>query len=365
MRPDKVEARFAGYVYRNAPRNVYWEMTQACDLACVHCRARAQPNAHPNELSTEEGRALIDSVARMGSMLVLTGGDPLKRHDLFELMAYARERKVPVSVTPSTTPTLTADAVQRLSEASIAAMGVSLDGPRAEIHDAFRKVPGTFDCSMRALEAAREARIPVQVNTTITAATLPHVQGIYELLRDRACPPVKRWSLFLLVPVGRGTALDVPTPEQVEELFEWVYDHAGQAPFRIGTVEAPHYRRYWIERKLAEGAEADVGRHALSMGFGIRDGNGVVFVSHLGEVFPAGFLPYPSLGNVRDQPVDRIYRDAMALHQLRDADAFKGRCGRCEYRWACGGSRARGYSMTGDFVGEDPLCGFEPGSRDS
>ncbi len=360
VRPLKIEGQFPGYVYASAPRNVYWEMTRACDLACSHCRAEAQPCSHPQELTTEEGKRLIDSVARMGSMLVLTGGDPLKRPDLFELIDYGVHKGVPVSVTPSTTPTLTDDVIHRFKRAGIAAMGVSLDGPNAEVHDAFRNVKGTFDCSMRALAAARDAGIPVQVNTTITARTLPHVEAMYELLREHAAPPVKRWSLFLLVPVGRGTALSVPTPQQIEELFAWVYRIAPDAPFRVGTVEAPHYRRYWIEQKLREGRQADVERRALAMGFGIRDGNGVIFVSHLGDVYPAGFLPYPLLGNVRKTALDELYRSSEALGRLRDADQLHGRCGRCEYRFACGGSRARGFSMTGDVLGEDPLCAYEP-----
>jgi radical SAM protein with 4Fe4S-binding SPASM domain len=239
----------------------------------------------------------------------------------------------------------------------MAALGVSLDGPSAEVHDAFRGVAGTFDRSMAALSWAREFHIPVQVNTTVTADTIRHLPAMFDLLVGRATPPVRRWSLFLLVPVGRGTGLGIPSAALIEELFGWVYRVAADAPFHVGTVEAPHYRRYWIQRKLAEGMPpAAVAAAGKRMGFGVRDGNGVIFVSHRGEVFPAGFLPYPSVGNVRDTPLSTLYRTAPALLRLRDMDALRGPCGLCSFRWACGGSRARAYAMTGDAMETDPFC---------
>ena len=361
IHPKLVDEQIPGFIYEDAPRNVYWEMTRACDLECKHCRADAQHERDAGELTTEQGKALIRSVKEMGSMLILTGGDPMKRDDLFELMAYARAEHVPLAITPSTTPTLTEPVMKRFSEIGVAAVGISLDAPTAPVHDGFRQVDGTFAGSMNALEWARKYKLPVQVNTTVTAGTLPHLPALYKLLRETASPPVRRWSLFLLIPVGRGMALDTPTPAQVEELFAWVYKEAASAPFHVGTVEAPHYRRYWIEQKLASGTSIeDIGKRAGMMGFGVRDGNGVVFVSHVGEVYPAGFLPYPLLGNVRDRSLREIYADSPALHELRDANSLRGRCGRCEYRFACGGSRARAYAMTGDVLGDDPLCDYQP-----
>jgi radical SAM protein len=359
--PRKVGGPYPGYVYAQAPRNVYWEITLACDLACRHCRANAQHERDPAELSTDEGKALVESVKELGSLLILTGGDPMKRADLFELMEFARGLHVPVAITPSTTPTLTRPVVSRFAEIGVTAMGISLDGPSAEIHDGFRNVAGTFDCSMRALAWAKEFDIPVQVNTTVTADTIPHLQAIYDLLRERAAPPVRRWSLFVLVPVGRGVELGVPTAEQIEDAFAWVYDVAADAPFHVGTVEAPQYRRFWIQQKVADGATPeDIDRLAGRMGFGVRDGNGVIFVSHKGEVYPAGFLPFPLLGNVRERSLTELYRHSPALQALRDATQLKGRCGVCEYKWACGGSRARAYAMFGDPQQEDPLCVYQP-----
>ena len=360
----KVGDEYPGFLYERAPRNVYWETTIACDLACQHCRASAIPHRDPSELSTEEGKALMQEVKELGSMLVLTGGDPLKRPDLFELIEYARSLPIQVSITPSTTPQLERETVVRFRELGITAMGVSLDGPTRELHDGFRNVPGTFEYSMRALRWARELGIPVQVNTTVTASTLPHVSKMYALLRDEAAPPVRRWSLFLLIPVGRGSGLDTPSAEDVERLFGWVYSIAEDAPFRIGTTEAPHYRRYWIQQSLREGASLEeIERRARQMGFGIRDGNGVVFVSHRGEVYPAGFLPYPLLGNVRDRSLVDLYRNSDALRKIRDPAHYRDRCGACEFKWVCGGSRARAYAMTGDALGEDPLCIYDPTSR--
>ena len=356
-----VGSRFPGYVYDHAPRNVYWETTLACDLACKHCRADAIRYRDPLELTFEEGKALLEEIKRLGSMVILTGGDPMKRPDLFDLIAYAREIKVPVSITPSTTPTVTREVVHRFKELGVAAMGVSLDGPTAELHDAFRGVPGTFAHSMDALAYAREARMPVQINTTVTADTIAHLPDMYELLKTSASPPVRRWSLFLLVPVGRGSALGMPSAERIEKLFEWAYDTAQEAPFHIATVEAPHYRRYQIQRKLAEGAsDEEITKLGKRLSFGMRDGNGVIFVSHQGDVFPAGFLPHPLLGNVRETSLTEIYRNAPELAALRDMDALQGKCGRCEYRWSCGGSRARAYATTGSLMESDPFCAYEP-----
>jgi AdoMet-dependent heme synthase len=349
------------YVHGRAPRNVYWEVTIACDLACKHCRAEAMPERDPAELSTEQGRALIDDVKTMGSLLVFTGGDPMKRPDLFELMAYARSVDQPVAITPSTTPTLTREVVRKFAELGVVTMGVSLDGPNAAVHDAFRGVEGTFAVSQRALEWAREAEIPVQVNTTVCRQTLPHVRGLFELLRGYA-PPIIRWSLFILIPTGRGSMLESLTASELEELFSWVLAMSEDAPFHMSTVEAPHYRRHWIQAKFRRGMPWSAVREAgRRMGFGMRDGNGVIFVARNGDVFPAGFLPYPLIGNVKRDQLSVLYSTSPALLGLRDMDLLTGKCGRCEFRWLCGGSRARAYATSGNVLGPEPMCVHQPG----
>ncbi len=345
------------YLYSDAPRNVYWEMTIACDLVCKHCRAESIPCRDPQELTTEDGKALMRDVKTMGSMMILTGGDPMKREDLLDLIAYARDIRLPLGITPSTTPTLTRDIVRQFRMLGVAAMGMSLDGPNAEVHDTFRGVPGTFEHSMKALQWAKEFHLQVQVNTTVTQETLPHLPSLYRLLREEAYPPVRRWTLFLLVPVGRGATLGLPSAEDVENLFAWVYSLSRDAPFHVSTIEAPHYRRYWIQRKLEEGLSfEEIQRLGKRMGFGVRDGNGVIFVSHKGEVYPAGFLPAPFLGNVREKLLSDIYRNSPLLMELRDMDRVTGKCGCCEFRWICGGSRARAYAVTGNYLAEEPLC---------
>jgi len=349
------------FVFAQAPRNVYWETTIACQLACQHCRAEAISCRDPEELTTDEGYRLIDSVKALGSLLVLTGGDPLERADLLDLIRYARSIHVPVAVTPSTTPTLTRATVATLKELGITALGVSLDGPSAEVHDQFRGVPGTFQHSMNALGWAREMGTPVQINTTVTSWTRPHLQALYELLATSASPPVRRWSLFLLIPTGRGASLGALSAGEVDELFAWAYRVSKDSPFHVSTVEAPHYRRHWIEQRLTEGVPVEsVFQQGGRQGFGVRDGNGVIFVARNGNVYPAGFLPHPLIGNVRQTPLDDLYRNSPLLTGLRDMDQLTGKCGRCQYRWLCGGSRARAWAKTGDLLGDDPACTYEP-----
>lgn len=356
MAPDTFRPDF---IYGEAPRNVYWETTAACDLACAHCRAEASPERSPDELTTEQARQLIVDIRRMGSMLILTGGDPLKRDDLFDLIAYARELGVPVSITPSTTPLLTEESIRRFHELGVAALGLSLDGPNAAVHDTFRRIPGTFERALDALRWARTHHLPVQVNTTVTAHTLKTLPELWRLLAEEQSPPVRRWSLFLVIPVGRGTKLDGLSPRRVDQLLDWVYSIARAAPFHTSLVEAPLYRRYWVQRRRAEGASPEeLDRHSKHMGFGVRDGNGVVFVSRRGDVYPSGFLPL-GVGNVLERPLSEIYRGS-ELSRLRDMNQLQGRCGRCEFRWICGGSRARAYAVTGDPLESDPVCNYEP-----
>lgn len=262
MKPEEFPIDFC-----ERPYVVIWELTQACDLACVHCRASAQSRRNPLELSTEEGKRLIDQIAQMQvPVFVLTGGDPIKRPDLFELIEDATSVGVRVSLTPSATPLLTRDVIQRLKQSGLARLAVSLDGSYREVHDAFRGMSGSFDRTMNAIEWANQVGLPVQINTTFT--------------------------------IGR----------------------------------APR---------------------------GLNDGKGFIFVSHLGEVFPSGFLPF-SAGNVRSDPLRRIYRESSIFQQLRDDSRLGGKCGACEYRHICGGSRARAYALTGDPLAEESCCSYVP-----
>lgn len=346
--------------YSKTPLNVYWEMTQACALACRHCRAEAVPFAHPQELSFEEGVSFLEQILDFGDplpQLILTGGDPLARKDLFDLIDVARRLGVGVSITPAATSAFTRDVLVRLKEHGVEALGLSLDGSTAERHDSIRGVPGTFDRTMQALAWAKELEMPLQVNTLLAAETADDVPAVYELLRHFA---VTRWSLFFLISVGRGKVLQPLTPEQGEGLMGWIYETSIAAPFTVATTEAPSYRRVALEKMRALGMTGEqIKRSGAYRGFGIRDGHGVMFVSNTGDICPAGFLPLAA-GNVRKDRVADIYRNAPLFRSLHDPSQFQGRCGLCEYHALCGGSRARAFGAGGNPLAEDPFCAYEP-----
>jgi len=352
-----------GWAYNRAPMIVYWELTNACGLACRHCRATAMPDPMPGELSTARAIALLDDIlgfAGPGEALphvVMTGGDPLRRHDLPELIAAANERGIGVSLAPAVTPLLTRERIFWMKEVGVQAISLSLDGSNAVHHDGVRGVPGTFDATLEALDTAAEARLPVQVNTLVTAATASDLPATFELLTQRT---LQQWSLFFLIATGRGAELQELAPGAAEQTLRWAQTVGRGAPFRVRTTEAMHYRRIAAAPLLRAGkSREEVEAHPMSRAFGVRDGNGIVFVSNLGEVMPSGFLPL-SVGNVNERSLVDLYRNDPLMRSLRDPDGFKGRCGVCEYRDWCGGSRARAYARTGDPLESDPLCVYRP-----
>jgi len=346
--------------YTQSPMNVYWEMTQACGLACRHCRAEAMPEPHPDELSFEEGLQFLRQLPEFGEplpQLILTGGDPLRRKGLFPLIDEARRLGIGVSITPAATGALTRWVLEKLKDHGVEGVGLSLDGSTAERHDSIRGVPGTFDRTLQAMRWAGELDLPLQINTLVSAETASDLAATYELLKGFK---IARWSLFFLISVGRGKVLQPLTAAEAEELMGWIYEISKTAPFIVATTEAPSYRRVAIQRMQAEGmAGEQIKRSKAARGFGIRDGNGIMFVSSTGDISPAGFLPQVA-GNVRTHKVAQIYRNASLFQLLHDPRTFKGRCGACEYHALCGGSRARAYSATGDSLDSDPLCEFTP-----
>jgi len=346
--------------YSQTPLNIYWEMTQACALACRHCRATAVPEPHPMELTFEEGMAFLRQIPEFGDplpQLILTGGDPLQRKDLYDLIDEARRLSIGVSITPAATSAFTRDVLLRLKEHGVEGLGLSLDGSTAERHDSIRGVPGTFDRTMQAIRWAQEIEMPLQVNTLAAAETADDVPAIYELLKPFE---VSRWSLFFLISVGRGKVLQPLSPEDGEKLMAWIYETSNTAAFTVATTEAPSYRRVALERMRAEGLTGDqIKRSRAYRGFGIRDGHGIMFVSNTGDICPAGFLPLV-VGNVRTDRVADIYRNAPVFKSLHDPTQFEGRCGYCEYHALCGGSRARAYAATGNPLATDPFCAYEP-----
>jgi radical SAM protein with 4Fe4S-binding SPASM domain len=339
-----------GLDFNERPFIVIWEATQACDLACVHCRASAQPLRSKFELSTTEAQGLIDQIAEMRvPVFVITGGDPLKRPDIYQLVEYATSRGVRTSLTPSATPLLTEEAIAELQRRGLARRAVSLDGSTAEIHDAFRRVPSSYDCTLKAIGWARECGLPVQINTTVTRRNLADFEQLAGLLKTLE---IVLWSVFFLVPTGRGQLRDLISAEEFEEVFAKLYDLVPRVPFDM-TTEAQHFRRYRLQRRTEKSRrrrpvqEQDPGAIPF------------VFISQLGEVFPSGFLPI-AVGNVRRVPLQEIYQHAPLFVSMRDTSRLRGKCGVCEFRNVCGGSRARAFALTGDPFAEEPCCVYEP-----
>jgi AdoMet-dependent heme synthase len=351
--------------FNERPFIAIWEVTQACDLACLHCRASAQPNRDPMELSTDEGKRLIDRIAALKvPVFVLTGGDPIKRSDLFELISHARSVGVRVSLTPSATPLLTKDIVVRLKEAGLARLAVSMDGASAETHDAFRGLSGSFARTLDAVRWANEIGLPVQINTTFSRRNIGEIDEIVALMEKLK---ITLWSVFFLVPTGRGKLNDLLSADEFESVFARVYSLSKTASFDIKTTEAQHYRRFVLQQNVAE-RKAGLGStsvHEKSVDVigraprGLNDGKGFVFISHKGEVFPSGFLPR-SAGNIREQELATIYRDSPLFRALRDTSMLEGKCGSCEFKEICGGSRARAYALSGNPYAEEPCCSYIP-----
>lgn len=350
----------AGYIFSRAPRMIYWEMTRACDLACRHCRAEAIATRDPFELTTAEARSMLEQIVGFGEPsphVVCTGGDPLKRPDVEEVIAYGTALGLGMSLAPSATANLTSETIRALRQAGMQSMSLSLDGSTAERHDAFRGVPGCYETTLQAAGWVAELGIPLQLNTLVTADTVADLDALYTLAGTLG---VMRWSLFFLIPVGRGRALPELTAEAAETVMTWMADRAREASFAIAATEAPHFRRVALERAQSAGEPGGaIRRSSIGRGFGIRDGNGVMFVSHHGEVTPAGFLPVVT-GNVRTDSLVDLYRGHEVFVALRDPARLRGKCGRCEYRAPCGGSRARAFAHSGDYLGSDPLCAYQP-----
>lgn len=386
---EKTLIRRPVYDVDERPFMVIWETTNACDLACRHCRAEAIAELEAGTLTTAEGKRLLDQIERFGKprpIVILTGGDPFKRADLFELVAYGTEIGLPIAVSPSGTPLLNRENLQRLKDAGAKAISLSIDGSTPEIHDNFRRVDGSFRMTVAGWQAAREIGLKLQLNTTVTRYNLYDLPNIFRLVQDIG---VMTWSVFFLVPTGRGRMEDEITPAEYEDVMNWLYD-AGKL-LSVKTTEGHHYKRIVLQRTVLDELDVDPApvmklgptyrflrdRFDETADFSnaryveedrmrrtpmhINAGNGFVFISRRGEVFPSGFMPVMA-GTVRATSLVDIYRDAPLFQELRTPDHFAGRCGECEFRYVCGGSRSRAYAVTGSPLGEEPFCTYEPGS---
>jgi AdoMet-dependent heme synthase len=362
-----------GRDFNKDPFIVIWELTRACQLACLHCRAEAQLKRDPRELSFEEGKNLIDQIYEMNNpMLVFTGGDPLMRQDVFDIAKYAVDKGVRVSMTPSATPNVTKEAIEKAKDVGLSRWAFSIDGPTAEVHDHFRGTAGSFDLTMERIKYLHELEIPIQINTVISRYNIEYLDEMAKMVEDLGCV---LWSVFFLVPTGRGQESDMISPVEHEKVFRWLYDLSKRVSFDIKTTAAQHYRRVVIQQKMREAKDQTDEINYLSalteQGLtgsidglgrapkGVNDGNGFVFISHIGDVYPSGLLPVKA-GNVRETPLAEIYRESPIFKSLRNPDLYKGKCGVCEFRHVCGGSRSRAYAMTGDYLESEPFCVYIP-----
>jgi radical SAM protein len=371
MRARDARPVVGDFDFSQSPWIVIWETTRACDLACKHCRAEAIPHRNPLELSTVEAKRLLDDVRRFCRVLfVFTGGDALKRADIFELTEYGASIGLRMAMTPTVSPRVTPETLKRLKDAGLARISVSIDGSTPDIHDAIRGVPGCWDWAIRIMREASEVGLSTQVNTTVSNWNLGDFDALYALMTTLG---IVFWEVFFLVPTGRARPEDVPTPEQWESIFHRMYDLSAEAPFDIKATAAPQYRRVVVQRQVAERrrGERDEAPDELTAGLdfslsdgvgrakGVNDGDGFMFVSHTGDIYPSGFLPLAA-GNVRTADLVDVYRTSPLFLSLRDRERLKGKCGVCEFRSICGGSRARAYGVTGDPLESEPYCAHVP-----
>lgn len=357
--------------FDRSPFLVIWETTQACGLACRHCRASAVPDRHPDELTTQEAKRMLDRVREFGPIIfVFSGGDCMRRPDIVELVEYGARLGLRMAATPATTDLTDRPMLLRLKDAGLARVAVSLDGSNPEIHDAFRRVEGSFDAGLRILRASQAIGMTTQVNTVIGRHNIDDIDSLMRLMTDVG---IVFWEVFFLVPMGRARPEDMASADEFEDVFHKLYDLSKTAPFDIKATAAPQYARVVLERQVAErrNGERTAAPSPLTAGVhhsekdgigrarGVNDGDGFMFVSHLGDIYPSGFLPIAA-GNVRRDDLVDVYRNAPLFRRLRDRSQLKGKCNVCEYRPVCGGSRARAYAMTGDYMEAEPFCAHIP-----
>ena len=342
-----------------ACRLIAWEITRSCNLACKHCRAEAHMEPYPGELSTEEAKALIDTFPKVGNPIVIfTGGEPLLRKDVFELVSYARDKGLRPVMAPNGT-LITPENARKMKESGIERCSISIDGPTAELHDEFRGTPGAFDASMRGIGYLKDAGIEFQINTTVTRQNLPFFKDIFDLAEKIGAVA---WHIFLLVPTGRGAQLgaEVITAEEYEDVLNWFYDFRKQTDMALKATCAPHYHRILRQRAKEDGIPVTFENFGLdAVSRGCLGGTGFCFISHTGQVQPCGYLEL-DCGNVRETPFPEIWAASPQFLNLRDKGKYEGKCGSCEYHKFCAGCRARAQTMKGSYLAEEPLCSYTP-----
>ncbi|MBP1910495.1 heme b synthase [Methanolobus bombayensis] len=341
------------------PRLIAWETTAGCNLSCKHCRGSSTEKKPEGELTTEEALHFVDEIREMGNpILILSGGEPLVRDDIFEIAKYATEKGLRVAMATNGT-LVTPEMADKIKSVGIQRVSISLDGANSQTHDDFRCMPGAFDGAIKGIENLKDAGIGFQINPTITKRTIDEIPGILEMAKELDADAL---HIFLLVPTGRGKELenDEIPPVEYERILNWFYDRQKDAGIQLKATCAPHYFRIMRQRAEKEGIEISVNTHGYeAMTKGCLGGTGFCFVSSTGDVFPCGYLPALA-GNIKEQSFKDIWENSKVFNDLRDVSKLKGKCGRCEYNTVCGGCRARAYAATGDYLEEEPYCIYVP-----
>lgn len=340
-------------------RLVAWEVTRNCNLNCAHCRAAATNQDYAGELDTPSALRLLDQIADVGQpIVILTGGEPLMRPDIFELAEYGNARGLRMVMAPNGT-LITEAVAKKMDVSGIQRISVSLDGATKERHDGFRGVEGAFDGALRGIAAAKSQGIEFQVNTTISKYNYDQIPEILKLAENLGAVAL---HIFLLVPTGRGKYIvdQAITAEEYESTLNWFYDQKQKTNLQLKATCAPHYYRILRQRARKEGLSVTYDTHGLdAVTRGCLGGTSFCFISHTGIVQPCGFLDL-NCGDVTKASFTDIWWDSEIFNALRNFDNLKGKCGACEFKTVCGGCRARAYEATGDYLAEEPLCSYQP-----
>lgn len=353
--------KMPGFAGNAAPpcRLIAWEVTRSCNLACRHCRAEAHTEPYENELDTDEAMRLIDAFPEVGRPIVIfTGGDPMMRGDIYDLVRHVKKRELTAAFSPNGT-LITPESAAKIKAAGVDRCSISLDGATARSHDDFRGVEGAFEASLAGISYLREQGVPFQINTTVTRNNLHSLTDICRLCENIGAVA---WHIFLLVPMGRASGLadQVITAEEYEKVLHWLYDFRKSTSMQLKATCAPHYYRIMRQRAAAEKVPVNAVNFGMdAMSRGCLGGTGFCFISHRGQVQPCGYLEL-DCGNVREKPFPEIWRESEIFRNLRNPETFSGKCGICEFHRVCGGCRARAYAMKKDYLAEEPLCTWKP-----
>ncbi|MDP2960491.1 MAG: heme b synthase [candidate division Zixibacteria bacterium] len=340
------------------PRLIAWEITRSCNLDCKHCRAKASLGPYSGELSTQDCFKLLDDIASLGKpIIILTGGEPMLREDIYDIAKYGNSLGLRMVMAPCGL-LINPETAKKIREANIQRISISLDGASEETHDSFRGVKGAFKGALQGIKYAKEAGIDFQINTTVSKYNLKEIPQILDLAKKLGASV---FDLFLLVPTGRGKDLvdQEISPQEYEEMLNWVYERSQNSPLKIKLTCAPHYNRVLLQKGKGKNEKSG---SSIPMSRGCMGGLSFAFISHIGKVQICGFLE-TECGDIRKKPFSYIWENSEVFKRIRDIDSYGGRCGYCEYRKVCGGCRARAYGITGDYLAEEPYCVYQPKAK--